>query len=256
MITAGIDIGAETVKVVILQDNKILADSVRLVGIDMKLSTEQALEEALGKAGITRKDVKGIGATGIGKKQISLAQEQVSEVIADARGTLWLFPKARTIIDVGAEESRGIRCDAQGRVIDFVRNEKCAAGTGAFVEAMARALEVKVEEMGELSLLSKEEIPINVTCVIFAESEVVSLIHSGVSKVDIARAIHNAIASRTASMVRRIGVEREVVFIGGVAKNVGVASLLGKHLGVELLIPERPQIMGALGAALVMQERS
>ena len=253
MITAGIDIGAETVKVVILEDNKILSDSVMLVGIDMRSATEQALEEALRKAGIARKDLERIGATGIGKKQTPLAQDRVSEVIADARGAFWLFPGARTVIDVGAEESRAIKCDSRGKVLDFVRNEKCAAGTGAFVEAMARALEVRIEEMGEMSLLSQEEIPINVTCVIFAESEVVSLIHSGVNKVDIARAIHNAIASRTASMVRRVGVEKEVVFIGGVAKNIGVVTLLGKHLGVELLVPQNPQIVGALGAALVVQ---
>ena len=255
MITAGVDIGAETAKVVILRDGQVLSYSVVLVGIDMKRSTEQALGEALHKAGITIDDVKHITATGTGRKHTSVAHDQVSEVIADAKGAAWLFPTVRTVIDVGAEESRGIKCDAEGKVLDFARNEKCAAGTGTFVEAMAKALEVKVEEMGELSLLSQKEIPINVTCVIFAESEVVSLIHSGVNKVDIARAIHNAIATRTVSMMRRIGIEKDVVFIGGVAKNVGVAALLGKHLGIKPLIPENPQIAGAIGAALIAREK-
>lgn len=255
MITAGVDIGAETAKVVILRDGQVLSYSVVLVGIDMKRSTEQALGEALHKAGITIDDVKHITATGTGRKHTSVAHDQVSEVIADAKGAAWLFPTVRTVIDVGAEESRGIKCDAEGKVLDFARNEKCAAGTGTFVEAMAKALEVKVEEMGELSLLSQKEIPINVTCVIFAESEVVSLIHSGVNKVDIAQAIHNAIATRTVSMVRRIGIEKDVVFIGGVAKNVGVAALLEKHLGIETLIPENPQIAGAIGAALIAREK-
>jgi len=255
MITAGMDIGAETVKIVILKDGRVLSYRVMLVGIDMKKSTEQALGEALHKAGITIDDVKHVTATGSGRKHAPFAHDQVSEVIADAKGAAWLFPTVRTVIDVGAEESRGIKCDAEGRVLDFARNEKCAAGTGTFVEAMARALEVKVEEMGKLSLLSREQIPINVTCVIFAESEVVSLIHSGVNKVDIAQAIHNAIATRTVSMVRRIGIEKDVVFIGGVAKNVGVAVLLGKHLGIETLIPQNPQIAGAIGAALIAREK-
>jgi benzoyl-CoA reductase subunit D len=255
MITAGVDIGAETAKVVILRDGQVLSYSVVLVGIDMKQSTEQALGEALHKAGITIDDVKHITATGTGRKHTSFAHDQVSEIIADAKGAAWLFPTVRTVIDVGAEESRGIKCDAEGKVLDFARNEKCAAGTGTFVEAMAKALELKVEEMGELSLLSQKEIPINVTCVIFAESEVVSLIHSGANKVDIAQAIHNAIATRTVSMVRRIGIEKDVVFIGGVAKNIGVAALLGKHLGIEPLIPENPQIAGALGAALIAREK-
>lgn len=255
MITAGMDIGAETVKVVILKDSQVLSHSVVPVGIDMKQSTGQALGEALNKAGITMDDLKHVTATGAGRKHAPFAHDQVGEVIADAKGAAWLFPTVRTVIDVGAEESRGIKCGAGGKVLDFARNEKCAAGTGTFVEAMAKALEVKVEEMGELSLLSREEIPMNVTCVIFAESEVISLIHSGVNKVDIARAIHNAIATRTVSMVRRIGIEKDVVFIGGVAKNVGIAALLGKHLGVEPLIPENPQIVGALGAAIIAKEK-
>lgn len=255
MITAGVDIGAETLKVVILKDGQVLSHSVVLVGIDMKRSTEQALGEALHKAGITVDDLEHVTATGTGRKHAPFAHDQVGEVIADAKGAAWFFPTVRTVIDVGAEESRGVKCDAEGRVLDFARNEKCAAGTGAFVEAMAKALEVKVEEMGELSLLSREEIPLNVTCVIFAESEVVSLIHSGVNKVDIIRAIHNAIATRTVSMVRRIGIEKDVVFIGGVAKNVGVGALLGKHLGVAPLIPDNPQIVGALGAAIIATEK-
>jgi benzoyl-CoA reductase subunit D len=155
------------------------------------------------------------------------------------------------VIDVGAEEARGIRCDAAGRVIDFAKNEKCAAGVGAFVEAMAHALELKIEEMGRVSLQSTKLIPMNVTCVVFAESEVISLIHAKTPKPDIARAIHEAIATRTTSMARRVGIEREVAFIGGVAKNAGVVERLRQHLDTDILIPEEPQIIGALGAALI-----
>lgn len=255
MITAGLDIGAETVKVVILRGRQILSHSVVLTGIDTKQSTEQALAEALHKAGIASDDIKHVTATGSGRKHAPFAYDQVTEIIADAKGTTWLFPTVRTVIDVGAEESRGIKCDVEGMVLDFARNEKCAAGAGAFVEAMAKALELKVEEMGELSLLSQKEIPMNATCVVFAESEVVSLIHTGVDKVDIARAVHDAIATRITSMVRRIGIENDVAFIGGVARNVGIVALVGKHMGIEPLIPENPQIVGALGAALIARER-
>lgn len=255
MITAGLDIGAETVKVVILRGRQVLSHSVVLTGIDTKQSTEQALAEALQKAGIASDDIKQVTATGSGRKHAPFAHDQVTEIIADAKGTIWLFPTVRTVIDVGAEESRGIKCDVEGMVLDFARNEKCAAGAGAFVEAMAKALELKVEEMGELSLLSQKEIPMNATCVVFAESEVVSLIHTGVDKVDIARAVHAAIATRITSMVRRIGIENDVAFTGGVAKNVGIVALVGKHMGIEPLIPENPQIVGALGAALIARER-
>jgi benzoyl-CoA reductase subunit D len=156
----------------------------------------------------------------------------------------------RTIVDIGAEEARGISCDAQGKVLDFAKNDKCAAGSGAFVESMARALEVNVAEMIELSLKSTKDAPINATCAVFAESEVVSLIHSKVEKADIAHAVHDAIASRVASMVRRIPVETDVALIGGVANNAAIVDVMKKHLEVDVVIPEDPQFVSALGAAL------
>jgi len=253
MITAGVDVGAEAVKVVILTDGKVAAYSILRAGLERKQTCEEALEEALKKAGLSRSDIGRIVATGVGRKEAVYAHDSVTEIAADARGVAYLFPQARTIIDVGAEESRGIRCDSTGKVVDFAKNEKCAAGVGAFVEAMARALETTVEEMGPLSLKSTKEIPMNVTCVVFAESEVVSLVHARTPKPDIARAIHEAIATRTTSMVRRVGIEKEVAFIGGVAKNVGVVERLKSHLGTDVLIPEEPQIVGALGAALIAQ---
>lgn len=251
MITAGIDIGAETTKVVIVKDNQVLAHSIVRVGWDPLESAHRALKEAMERARVSRDEIEYITATGVGRKGASLADNQAAEVMCDAKGAAWLFPSVRTVIDVGAEESRGIKCDGSGKVLDFAKNDKCAAGTGAFVETMARALEVKVEEMGELSLHSENDIPMNVTCVIFAESEVVSLIHAKTPTADTARAIHNAIASRTVSMVRRVGVESDVALIGGVARNVGVIDSLKKHLEVDILVPQNPQIVGALGAALL-----
>ena len=170
---------------------------------------------------------------------------------ADALGGFSLFPSARTIIDVGAEEGRAVRCDERGRMVDFVINDKCAAGAGTFVEAMARALETKLEEMGPLSLKAKKAVPMNAQCTVFAESEVVSLIHSRVAKEDIARAIHDAMAGRIASMVLRVGVEKEVVLVGGVALNQGFVKPLQNELNTDLIVPEFPEYVGALGAAII-----
>ena len=251
MVAAGVDVGAETVKVVLLSDSKILGSSIVRGGLDRSKSAEEAMEKALQSAGIARKDVKRTVATGIGRKEVAFADQVATEIAADARGATWLFPSARTIIDVGAEEARGIRTDGKGKVTDFAKNEKCAAGVGSFVGSMARALEITLEDMGPFSLTSDKDIPMNVTCVVFAESEVISLIHAKTLKPDIARAIHGAIATRTTSMVRRVGIEKDVVFIGGVAKNPGVVEMLRKHLGVDFLIPQEPQLVGAIGAALI-----
>jgi benzoyl-CoA reductase subunit D len=175
----------------------------------------------------------------------------VTEVGADARGVIHLFPEARTVIDVGAEEGRAIKVDARGKVVDFAINEKCAAGAGAFTEAMARALDVTLEELGPLSLQSTKAIPMNAQCAVFAESEVVSLVHAKTPKPDMARAIHDAIADRITSMVRRVGVEEKIALIGGVARNPGFVRSLEEDLSTKVLIPDVPQFVGAMGAAIV-----
>ena len=183
------------------------------------------------------------------------ANSTISMMGADAKAGVHLFPKARTIIDVGAEEARAVKCDEKGIMIDFVVNERCAAGAGTFIEAMARALEVKLEEMGPLSLKAERASPINATCVIFGESDVVSLIHRQESKPEIARAIFDAMADRVSSMVYRLGVNPDVVLVGGVAKDVGFVASLKRKLGIDILIPEYPEFVGALGAALVAASR-
>jgi benzoyl-CoA reductase subunit D len=250
MISAGIDVGAETVKVVILKDGEILGSSIVRAGLDRVASAEEAMNEAVKKAGISRDDIEKVTATGIGRKEVPFANDQITEIAAAAKGAAKFFPSVKTVIDIGAEESRAIKCDGTGKVVDFAKNEKCAAGVGAFVESMARALELDLLDMGPLSLQSDKIIPMNVTCVVFAESEVVSLVHAKAPKPDIARAIHEAIATRTTSMTRRVGIEKDVVLIGGVAKNQGAVERLTHHLGAEPLIPEEPQLVNALGAAI------
>jgi benzoyl-CoA reductase subunit D len=170
---------------------------------------------------------------------------------ADAKAGTTLFPKARTIIDVGAEEARAVKCDDRGIMIDFVVNERCAAGAGTFIEAMARALEVKMQDMGMLALKAERASSINASCVIFGESDVVSLIHKQESKAEISRAVYDAMADRVSSMVHRLGVNPDVVLVGGVAKDVGFVASLKRKLGVVVLIPEFPEYAGALGAALI-----
>jgi benzoyl-CoA reductase subunit D len=160
------------------------------------------------------------------------------------------------VIDIGAEMGRAAKCDETGKMVDFVLNERCAAGAGAFIEAMSRALEVELERFGPLSLEADKSPPMNAQCTIFAESEVVTLIHEGESKKNIIRALHDAIAERNISMVRRLGVEKDVALIGGLAKNVGFVDAMKRGLEMDVLIPEDPLIVGALGAALIAAERS
>ena len=258
MITAGIDCGSKNTMVVLLKEESVLSTASVLSGFDQEESAKQALDNAIKEAGINHEDIKHITVTGAGMEAISFADDNVTTVTCDGRGTFFLFPSARTIIDIGAEEGLVVKIDENGKVKDFGINEKCAAGAGAFIEAMSRALEVDIKLMGELSLKSTKQIPMNAQCTIFAESEVVSLIHQKTSKEDIIRAVHDAIADRNTSMVRQIGIEKEVALIGGVANNIGFVDAMNKNLGCELLVPKdgvAPEYVSALGAALVAQDK-
>jgi len=259
MITAGIDAGSKNTKIIILKDDVVLSMASVLSGFDQEQSAEQALKSALDSANISREDIIHITVTGAGMEAISFANDDVTTITANGRGANFLFPSARTVIDIGAEEGRVIRIDEQGKVKDFGINEKCAAGAGAFIEAMSRALEVDINTMGELSLNSTKQIPMNAQCTIFAESEVVSLIHQNTSKEDIIRAVHDAIADRNTSMIRQIGIEKDVALIGGVARNIGFVDSMNRNLGFDLLVPKEPispEYVTALGAALVACDKA
>lgn len=255
MITAGIDLGAQTIKVVILKDNAVLSRGRAFSGFDSTKATEQAVTEALKAANLKFHDIVYFVATGSGIESALYANSTVSIMSADARAAVHLFPKAKTVIDVGAEEARALRCDEKGLMVDFVVNERCAAGAGAFIEAMARALEVKLEEMGPLSLTAERASSINASCVIFGESDVVSLIHQQEPKPEIARAIFDAMADRISSLVNRLGVNPDVVLVGGVAKDVGFVAALNRKLNVNVQVPAHPDFAGALGAALIASNR-
>jgi benzoyl-CoA reductase subunit D len=255
MITAGLDMGTQSVKTVILKDGTVLSRSKNFSGFDPSKAAESVLVEALKKAKLTQSDLDHITATGAGMEMAFSSDSTVSMMGADARAGVSLFPTARTIIDVGAEEARAVKCDENGIMLDFVVNERCAAGAGAFIEAMARALEVKLEEMGPLSLKAERASPINASCVIFGESDVVTLIHRQESKPEIARAVFDSMADRVSSMLFRLGLTPDVVLVGGAARDVGFVASLKRKLGVDVLIPEHPEFAGALGAALVAAGR-
>jgi benzoyl-CoA reductase subunit D len=255
MISAGIDCGAKNTKTVIMKDQEIIGKGLALTGFDQDAAVNESLASAVENAGIAREDIEKIGGTGAGMEDIKEADVEVNEVKSMAKAAVYFFPNARTVTDVGAEMGRAAKINAEGRVEDFAINEKCAAGAGAFIEAMARALETPLEQLGPLANESNETIPMNAQCAIFAESEVVGLIHAKTKVKDISKSIHDAMASRIVSMIRRIGVNQDIVMLGGVGLNPGFVESLRRELEVEkIFIPDDPAFGAAVGAALVAQE--
>jgi benzoyl-CoA reductase subunit D len=255
MITAGIDMGAKNIKVLLLKDGEVLSRTQESAGFEPLEAAEKAYNRVLSDAGLTVKDVENICATGAGRATVSFAKDSITEVSAVAKGIIHCHPSVRTVIEVGAEEGRAVKCNEQGKVVDSAINEKCAAGAGSFTEAMARALEVPLTEFGKMSLQSTKSIPMNAQCAVFAESEVVSLVHAKTPKADIAKAVHDAIASRIISMVRRVGINKDIALAGGVSHNPGFVDSLSKGLETPVIVPESPEYIGALGAAIVASER-
>ncbi len=249
MIVAGIDVGGKNVHIVIKKDGRILAKTAGPTGIKKAEAVELLYDEALKKAGVARKDIQRVIATGSAAQRVAFSDGVISDASADARAVIQLIPTARTVINVGAEECRSMRINPEGKVLDFAINEKCAAGTGTFLEAVSRALEVSMDEMSELAFLSTQTLSTNAQCAVFVESEVVSLIHQKTAKPDIVRAVMNAIAGRVASVARIVGLEKDIAMVGGMAKNSGFVSSFKKTVEMDVLIPEDPDYIGALGAA-------
>jgi predicted CoA-substrate-specific enzyme activase len=236
-------------------DNRTLSKGQSLCGFDQKAATLKLVEDLLRERNLSNSDISQIVATGVGKNSSPYPAREISMVSADALGSNFLFPPARMVIDVGAENSLVMTCNEKGKVTDFAEGDKCAAGSGTFIETMARALEVELEEMGPLSLKAKNRIVLNSQCTVFAETEVVSLIHQKASKADVARAIHESIANRIASLARRMRIQKDVVLVGGVALNVGFVNALKSVLGTELVVPKDPEFVGAFGAALTYTQQ-
>ena len=250
MKVAGIDVGAKNAHIVIMDDEIILSKGEAPTGLGKAEAVERLYEELLTQAGLKRKDVERVVATGSAGKQVTFAQSFIPDAAANVKGVVKLIPSARTIIDVGAEEGRAMRVSLEGKILDFTTNERCAAGVGIFLETVAQALEISIEEMAQISLNSTRLIPLNAQCAVFAESEVVSLIHARTPKQDIAQAVHDIVARRVGSMARIIGLEDDIVMVGGVAKNVGFLQSLKRDLGRDVKVPKDPHLVGAFGAAL------
>ncbi|KYH32760.1 acyl-CoA dehydratase activase [Neomoorella mulderi] len=250
-VTAGLDLGSLTTKAVVIRDGVIAGSVVMKSGVQSEDIAWRALKAALDQAGIGEEQVDGIVATGYGRVRVPFAHHKVTEITCHARGIYHLWPEVATVIDIGGQDSKVILLDRGGKVRDFVMNEKCAAGTGRFLEVMARSLEVNVEEMGELSLAAPRGASISSMCTVFAESEVVSLVAEGRPVAEIIRGLHEAVAQRVAAMASRVGWEEPVAMTGGVAKNRGVVKSLEDNLGTAIRVPPDPQIIGALGAALL-----
>ncbi len=255
MITCGMDLGTQKIKALILKDGVVVGRGLAFSGFDPTAAARLSVNAALKQAGIDLSAIQSFLATGSAMHLAPFTKSTISMMGADAKAATHIFPTVRTVIDVGAEEARAVKCDERGVMLDFVVNERCAAGAGAFIEAMARALEVKMEEMGPLALNADRASQINASCVIFGESDVVSLIHRQEPKAEIARAIYDAMADRVSSMVHRLGVNPEVILVGGVARDVGFIASLNSKLGVNVLVPQYPEFAGALGAALIAAGR-
>ncbi|WP_406676540.1 acyl-CoA dehydratase activase [Moorella sp. ACPs] len=251
VLTAGVDIGSLTTKAVVVRDGRVVGAAVLKSGVDSAEIARKALQEALEQAGFKEDSLDGIVATGYGRIRVPFAQRRVTEITCHARGIYHLWPDIRTVIDIGGQDSKVILLDDGGKVRDFVMNEKCAAGTGRFLEVMASALEVPVKDMGTLSQQASQGASISSMCTVFAESEVVSLVAEGRPVAEIIKGLHNAIAQRVVAMAQRAGWEEPVAMTGGVAKNLGVVKSLEEYLGTSIRIPPDPQIIGALGAALL-----
>lgn len=252
----GIDIGSLATKIVLVDDNSRMVDwRVERSTYDFKRIGQILFNDLLKKHKLKKSDVY-VMSTGYGRNTIDIADDRITEITAHARGVQYYFPDAYSVIDIGGQDSKAIVISKKtGNVIDFQMNDKCAAGTGRFLEVMAHALEVPIEEIGELALKSNRPSAISSTCTVFAESEVISLFARGTSKEDIAAGIHSSIARRVAGMAKRIGVGPVLVFCGGVAKNIAVKKYLEKELGYVIEIPKYPQLTGAIGAALIAQEK-
>jgi len=257
---AGIDIGSVTTKATIINEHcEILVFSAILTTYDRRKSGRDCFKLALNTIGKSPKDIRYSISTGYGRRSFSSANHSLPEIVCHARGTIALIPEARTIIDIGGQDSKVIAVDDKGQVARFEMNDKCAAGTGRFLEVLTeRILNIPLEELGPISLKARNPCTLSSVCTVFAETEIVSLLSEDKSKEDIAHGMHRAIAKRVINMGRgaQIKFREPIVFSGGVAKNVGVVQAIEEELGMKVLIPDEPQITAALGAAILAKERA
>ncbi|HWQ40579.1 MAG TPA: acyl-CoA dehydratase activase [Desulfosporosinus sp.] len=253
MITAGIDVGSTATKAVIF-DGAIRSMAIAPTGWNPKEAGRNIFNEALNKAGLLERDIDMIVGTGYGRVSLSFIGKKVTEITCHAKGAKFLFPQTRTIIDIGGQDSKVIAVAEDGSVVDFIMNDKCAAGTGRFLQVMTGILDISLDELGRMASGSKP-VNINSMCTVFAESEIIGLLAQGVTKEAIASGIVQTIATKMMSLTSRVPCLEEITFSGGVANNPEICAILSSVFGAEFNIPDQPQIVGALGAAIVGFEK-
>jgi len=255
MITAGIDIGSRASKAVILKDNRILSSYIGDTGAESVVTSKNTMAKTLEGTGLKLEDIDYIVATGYGRVLVPFANENISEISCHARGINFSFPTVRTILDMGGQDCKAISVDAEGKVTNFVMNDKCAGGTGRFLEMIADVLGLPLTAIGETALQSKSAIPFNTICAVFARSEAVAYLRKGTSKADILSGLNEAIAIRCLNLLKRVSIEKDFSISGGIAKNKGMVAKITEKLGLTPLLAEDPQLAGCLGASLFARDR-
>ena len=252
---AGIDIGSAFSKAVVMAKNEIISYHVMPSGGNYKLTAEEVAGEALAKAKLSLKDLGYTVATGYGAANVSFSNQAASDISCLARGVFYLFPTTRTAIDIGGQFTRVLKLDERGKATAFLLSEKCAAGSGRFLQIVARVLQIDLKDIGELSLKSRNRVDFNTGCAVFAESEAISRIAEGAAKEGILAGLHRTLAAKIQTMVERLGIVPDCAVVGGGAKDIGLVKSIEERLACSLLLPEEPQIVAALGAALIAGEK-
>jgi predicted CoA-substrate-specific enzyme activase len=255
MITAGIDIGSRASKAVVLKNGKILSSYIGDTGAESVVTSRETMAKTLEGTGLEIKDIEYIVATGYGRVLVPFASENISEISCHARGINYSFPSVRTILDMGGQDCKAISVDGEGKVTNFVMNDKCAGGTGRFLEMIADVLGVPLTEIGDLALQSKSAIPFNTICAVFARSEAITYLRKGISKNDILMGLNEAISIRCLNLLKRVSIQADFSISGGIAKNKGMVAKIGEKVGLKPLLADDPQLAGCLGAALFAADR-
>ena len=251
----GIDIGSGNSKGVLTKDGKLSAYHLLPSGVNYRGTAERLIEELLAKAGLSPEDITYTIATGYGRGSVPLSNEQVDDIRCCARGINSVFPLVRTVIDIQGMSSQVIRLNEKGQVTNFAVSEKCAAGSGRFLDVMANVLRIDLKDIGPLSLKSKNPVTFTTGCAVFGESEAISRVSEGASKEDILAGVHKALANKVSTLVDRVGLEKDCAVSGGGALNLGLIKSVEEKLGIQLLMPPHPQFITALGAAIIAEER-
>ncbi len=248
---AGVDVGSTQTKAIIIDESqRIVGRALIDTGANVVAAAEKAFAEAIRDAEILEPEVDYVVGTGYGRYRVTFGNAQVTEISCHGRGAVQMFPATRTVVDMGGQDTKAIRVSAKGEILDFCMNDKCAAGTGRFLGAASAALDIPLSELGALALKAERPVRISTTCTVFAESEVLSWLGKGKKIEDILAGVHQSIAARSIGLVRRVGIEEEVTFTGGVARNVGMIEALNRGLGLKVNVSEESHFIGALGAAL------